>query len=178
MKFQDIKVDDVVTRMLAGTVAMNLKVSEISEKLIHCGPWTFSRQSGAEIDDELGWGEKGTGSFLVLSLTNMQNVAKVDVETESGSIYHLDKEEMTWEKTRANPNPNSWPISTQPVRTPGGKLLRWPVIEPGKGLELIGPPLDSTADYRKITTTWITRIIKYDKKPKVSNPEKKQNETD
>ena len=161
MKFQDIKVDDVVTRMLAGTVPVNLKVSEISENLIHCGPWTFSRQSGAEIDEELGWGEKGTGSFLVLALTNMQKVAKVDLETDSGSTYHLDKEAMTWEKTTANPIATA--LAPQPVRTSGGRLLQWPVFEIGKEVSLVGPPLNEAADYRIITTTRIIRIVKYDK---------------
>ena len=62
--FKNIKVGDVVTRMLAGKVPLELKVTQVDE-LIHCGPWTFSRNNGAEIDPELGWTESVTGSYLV-----------------------------------------------------------------------------------------------------------------
>lgn len=58
-----LKPGDVVTRMLGGTVPMHLKVSKV-ETLIHCGPWTFSRNNGAEIDEGLGWTETRTGSFI------------------------------------------------------------------------------------------------------------------
>lgn len=54
---------DVVTRMLGGSVPMHLKVSKV-DLLIHCGPWTFSRKNGAEVDESLGWTETCTGSFI------------------------------------------------------------------------------------------------------------------
>jgi hypothetical protein len=65
--FEHVKVGDVGTRMLAGTVPMQLEVTEVDEKLIHCGEWMFDRLSGVEHDPELGWGvEFGvSGSYLV-----------------------------------------------------------------------------------------------------------------
>lgn len=64
--FNKIKIGDTVTRILAGGVPMQIKVSAIDDTLIHCGPWKFSRKNGAEIDEELGWSEKQTGSYLKL----------------------------------------------------------------------------------------------------------------
>lgn len=65
MNFADIKAGDQVERMLAGTVPMKLKVVEVTSDLIVCGGgWTFSRRNGAEIDEDLGWNEQQTGSFL------------------------------------------------------------------------------------------------------------------
>jgi len=74
--FSYVKVGDVVLRMLSGAVPMKLIVSEVTDTLILCGPkdvgWAFERRSGAEVDEELGWGVRDkngvlspTGSFLV-----------------------------------------------------------------------------------------------------------------
>ena len=44
---------------------MRLKVTQLTADRIICGGWEFDRQSGAEIDEDLGWGPSGvTGSFL------------------------------------------------------------------------------------------------------------------
>lgn len=61
-----MKIGDEVTRMLAGVVAQQLKISALTETEIICGPWRFDRASGAEIDDGLDWGPppKMTGSYL------------------------------------------------------------------------------------------------------------------
>lgn len=59
----EMKVDDRVTRILAG-IPMRLKVTAVDDKFIHCGPWKFDKVTGAEVDEELGWGPKGTGSYL------------------------------------------------------------------------------------------------------------------
>jgi len=61
-----MKVGDVITRMLAGKVPHELKITELTDTLITCGPWTFDRASGAEIDEFLNWGPppKITGSFI------------------------------------------------------------------------------------------------------------------
>jgi len=64
-KFEDVKVGDTVTRMIAGSIPMVLKVTAVDE-YIHCGPWKFSRKTGAEIDEEIGWDESTTGSVLKL----------------------------------------------------------------------------------------------------------------
>ena len=62
----DVKVGETVTRMLAGTITMELKVSEVTDERIICGPWEFCASTGAEIDDDLGWGPPplATGSDL------------------------------------------------------------------------------------------------------------------
>lgn len=63
-----MKVGDTVTRMLAGTTPMELKVTEITENRIVCGAWEFDRATGAEIDEDFGWGPPPkftmTGSFI------------------------------------------------------------------------------------------------------------------
>lgn len=61
-----IKIGDTVTRMLAGKVAMPLKVTALGDKVVTCGAWTFDRATGAEIDEDLNWGPPPmmTGSFL------------------------------------------------------------------------------------------------------------------
>lgn len=67
MTFRDLKVGDAVLRRLPGGVIMPLKVTAIDGVLICCGPWTFHRDTGAEVDEELGWdGVTVTGSVLVL----------------------------------------------------------------------------------------------------------------
>jgi hypothetical protein len=64
--FDKVKVGDVVTRMLAGTIPMALRVTEITVLSIICGDYTFDKVTGAEIDDYLNWGPPPlmTGSFL------------------------------------------------------------------------------------------------------------------
>lgn len=63
------KVGDFAIRNMAG-IKMKLRVTEITDKLILCGEadagWAFDRATGAEIDEELGWGPypKMTGSFI------------------------------------------------------------------------------------------------------------------
>ena len=89
MRFSDLKPGDKITRMLGGAVAMEMTVFAVNDTRIFCvvadAPeplgleakdfdeemwpgWTFCRKTGAEIDEELGWGpEFGvTGSFLKL----------------------------------------------------------------------------------------------------------------
>ena len=58
-----IKVGDTVTRMVAGGIPMmQLKVSEIDDRFIHCGSWKFDKRTGAEVDEELGWGTSKDGT--------------------------------------------------------------------------------------------------------------------
>lgn len=58
---------DSVTRWLAGEFLMTLTVEKVTSKRIMCkGGWEFDRVTGAEIDDELGWGNAGTGSFITV----------------------------------------------------------------------------------------------------------------
>jgi hypothetical protein len=71
MTFENVKPGDTVTRILGGA-PMRLRVSSVDETFIHCGGehgWKFDRRSGAELDEELGWGPNFgvTGSYLVHS---------------------------------------------------------------------------------------------------------------
>lgn len=44
---------------------MRLNVTEVTDSTIVCGPWTFNRDTGMEVDPELGWdGVNTTGSVL------------------------------------------------------------------------------------------------------------------
>ena len=66
MSYENIKVGMRVKRMLAGTIPMDLLVSEVTDTRIICGAYEFDRKTGAEIDEELGWGPEfgHTGSYL------------------------------------------------------------------------------------------------------------------
>lgn len=68
-EIKEIKIGDMITRWLAGTIEMQLRVTDITEDRIICGNnggWEFDKKTGAEIDDDLGWGPppKMTGSFI------------------------------------------------------------------------------------------------------------------
>ncbi len=65
---KDLQVGDSVTRWLAGTIPMPLKVTAVSDTVIECHDWTFDRATGAEIDEDLGWGPppRMTGSYITV----------------------------------------------------------------------------------------------------------------
>jgi len=50
-----IEVDAQVTRMLAGTIPIDMVVTSVNfdENTFNCGPWTFDLDTGIEIDDEI-----------------------------------------------------------------------------------------------------------------------------
>lgn len=79
MSFRNVKVGDVVKRVMGlGGPIMELKVTELDDTFIYCGPpgvgWKFHRDQGHEVDEEIGWGvprpdgkggtETVTGSYL------------------------------------------------------------------------------------------------------------------
>lgn len=66
MNTKELQIGDYVTRMLAGTLPMELIVTEITDDLIICGAWKFDRRTGAEVDEDLNWGPppQSTGSFI------------------------------------------------------------------------------------------------------------------
>lgn len=71
--FNQIYKGDYVTRMLAGTIPMELHVIEVTNDLIICaGGWKFDRKTGAEVDEDLNWGPppKHTGSYIILKSNN------------------------------------------------------------------------------------------------------------
>jgi hypothetical protein len=65
-KLAEIAVGDFVLRWFVGIPKpMRLQVTQLTADRIICGGWEFDRRTGAEIDEDLGWGPGGvTGSFL------------------------------------------------------------------------------------------------------------------
>lgn len=64
---QHIKVGDEVVRNMHG-ITMTLKVTAIDDKLIYCGPWTFDKKTGFEIDEDCS----GTVSFIMLKDSDLR----------------------------------------------------------------------------------------------------------
>lgn len=74
---QTIAVGDTVHRYLGGTIHMPMTVLSVDDGKIVCSvkefpiavdaAWTFDQATGAEVDEELGWGPppKRTGSFIL-----------------------------------------------------------------------------------------------------------------
>jgi hypothetical protein len=67
----NVAVGQTVTRWLAGEIPLKLRVTAVTEDIINCGGesgWNFDRQTGAEIDEFLGWGAppKMTGSYITV----------------------------------------------------------------------------------------------------------------
>lgn len=65
----NVKVGDQVNRRMGQDapldgVDMVLQVTVITDTEIHCGDWKFSRITGGEIDEELGWDAFHTGSRI------------------------------------------------------------------------------------------------------------------
>ena len=66
-KLSELKPGDKVYRWLPGCSApMPMTVKSITANRIVCvGGWEFDRATGAEVDEELGWGPGGiTGSYI------------------------------------------------------------------------------------------------------------------
>lgn len=55
---------DRVMRTLGGEVPMPMHVTEVTPVHIFCGPYKFSKATGGEIDEDLGWDGKLTGSTI------------------------------------------------------------------------------------------------------------------
>src|ERR1041385_4195687 len=57
--FGDVRPGDLVVRCLGGA-PMELRVTSVDEAFIYCGDpgigWKFDRDSGVEVDEEIGWG--------------------------------------------------------------------------------------------------------------------------
>ena len=51
--FRHFKKGDKVRRMLAGVKPLDLIISEVKDDLIICGWWTFDRDTGIEVDDDI-----------------------------------------------------------------------------------------------------------------------------
>ena len=66
-QYNSIKPGDVIERMLAFAVPVYLNVQNVNDKLIDCG-WTFDRNTGLEIDEDLSV----TASYISKILTEDQ----------------------------------------------------------------------------------------------------------
>ena len=85
-KLAEIAVGDFVLRWFWGIpIPMRLKVTQITADRIICSAWEFDRQSGAEIDEDLGWGPGGvTGSFL-----EAETGTNPEEDFRSGALHRL-----------------------------------------------------------------------------------------
>lgn len=85
----DLKPGDWVMRILAGTIPMRIRVTHVTEDRIYCGEpgtgWEFDRETGAEIDYDLGWGPppRMTGSFIL----------GPDITTDEEAIKRINRQE-------------------------------------------------------------------------------------
>lgn len=71
--YRAMKVGDIVTQLLAGSIPIKLIVTDVDDRFIYCGGpggWKFDRDAGYEVDEEIGWGPQYgiTGSFLLPGL--------------------------------------------------------------------------------------------------------------
>lgn len=63
-----MKIGDIVERKInvGGQLVpmMRLTITAIRGDRIICGAWEFDKNTGAEIDEDLGWGPTASGSFI------------------------------------------------------------------------------------------------------------------
>lgn len=55
------RVGEMVTRVVDGQVNRDLIVTAVTAKVVICGPWTFCRETGQEIDKR---GDRTNGSHI------------------------------------------------------------------------------------------------------------------
>lgn len=67
----------VMRYLSSARIPMPLIVTKVHEGLVWCGPWTFDDETGAEEDEELGWGRSQgiTGSWI-------EEIGEVEWNTE------------------------------------------------------------------------------------------------
>jgi len=76
------------------------------------------------------------------------------ITTESGSIYFLNKNTMTWDRVIASAHSDP----AYPVRTRGGPLLEWPQVVVGQPVDIMGPPIQAGATFRLVRTTPVLKV--------------------
>lgn len=75
----------------------------------------------------------------------------VEVTTLTGSVYRIDYELHTWERTEHTP------LSGQ-VRRDGGMWTEVSLMGEGFPLVISGPPVDLGPDHRKIITSTVVKV--------------------
>jgi hypothetical protein len=151
--FANVEVGDKLVRLLGGQLPMRVTVECIDVALIHCaGGWRFSRETGAEIDEDIGWdGFRVTGSYL---LPPSPTHGTVWCWTESGSRYVIDYGRRTWRResdvalVRSNPG----------VALPSDEFWHVAPIAIGKGLLIIAPAVGPASTPRVVASTPVVRI--------------------
>lgn len=43
---------------------MRLKVTDVTDTVIKCGPWEFDKETGLELDEDLGWDARHSGAYI------------------------------------------------------------------------------------------------------------------
>ena len=105
----EVSVGDKVKRIIGGSIVMALKVTEVTEKRIVCGPWEFSRENGMEIDEDLGWDENGSGSWIKKGVRMTEYWIKTKSNEDCGiakaAIKNLGRVVDNWEDGSFNFSP-------------------------------------------------------------------------
>lgn len=96
--------------------------------------------------------EKNFGRLVASKLK--KEPMELRITTESGSIYFLNKNAMTWDRILASPHSDP----TSPVRTRGGPLLEWPQVVVGQPVDIMGPPIQTGATFRLVRTSPVTKV--------------------
>jgi hypothetical protein len=52
-EYESIKVGDIIIRMIAFVLPIELTVTAVDEKVITTGAWRFDRKTGIEIDEDI-----------------------------------------------------------------------------------------------------------------------------
>jgi hypothetical protein len=72
-------------------------------------------------------------------------------KTESGSLYELDEEAMTWSRLTHS-------AESVAVRTKSGPMLKWPEVKIGRECRILGPSLSFVGGIRLIETTPVVSV--------------------
>jgi hypothetical protein len=158
--------------MLAGEIPMSLLVTDVDELLIHCGGpqgWKFDRETGMEVDEDIGWGPHFgiTGSYLVppgdsdvLPASSVDDLSPdgpvsdlVEFTTATGSHYEIDNVNLSWRRTPT--------LASGRLRSESGKLLQ--PVEPEIGLPvvLVGEPFADGLGPRLVVTSAVVAVNRF-----------------
>ena len=120
MKLADIQKGTGVTRMVAGQIPQELVVTDASDTQINCGPWTFLRETGGEVDEDLGWDGRNTGSYLLAddSPFCLSSAPQQPQPVKYSGWIFTDARLVVCPKCAAQPN--------EYCRTPGGRKATHP----------------------------------------------------